>query len=64
MERDKVEALFAEGVKEYDIGLPLPDNRVKAMGWRAAKVSRQYLKEQLDEAIDCFVRMKRGEINL
>jgi hypothetical protein len=39
--KNKIDHLFSQGYADFNAGLPVPKNRIKAMGWRQARFDRQ-----------------------
>lgn len=59
MNRLKVR-LFRIGYADFKDGLPMPDNRIKAMGWRQAKLDKQNYDMALETAYETFGELGRG----
>jgi hypothetical protein len=58
----KINCLFRIEYADFKDGLPLPENRIKAMGWRLAKQEQLNYDIALETAYECFGELNRGDI--
>ena len=50
----RINHLFREGYRDFNAGLPIPTNRIKAMGWRQGKSEKQSYTASLNAAYELF----------
>jgi hypothetical protein len=58
----KINRLFRTCYADFKDGLPQPENRIKAMGWRHAKREQFDYEQALKAAYELFGELERGEI--
>jgi hypothetical protein len=52
--KNKIDHLFSQGYADFNAGLPVPKNRIKAMGWRQARLNRHNYDVGLKTAYEIF----------
>ncbi|ALY07601.1 hypothetical protein 2AV2_149 [Nodularia phage vB_NpeS-2AV2] len=58
--KNKLTAIFMAGCELYKAGEPLPENRIKAMGWRYAKQAELELEIRLASVHEIFGELGRS----
>lgn len=57
----KVNKLFRLGYGDFKDGLPLPENRIKAMGWRLANQEKLNYDYALNQAYEAFAELDKAD---
>ena len=57
----KVNRLFRIGYADFKDGLPLPENRIKAMGWRLARKEKLDYECALEQAYEAFAELDKAD---
>jgi hypothetical protein len=58
--KDRITAIFMEGCELYKAGESLPENRIKAMGWRYARQAELELEIRLASVHEIFGELGRS----
>lgn len=54
MPKRKINHLFREGYRDFNAGLPIPKDRIKAMGWQQGQSEKQSYTANLNAAYELF----------
>jgi hypothetical protein len=55
MNKQEVVHHFEFGIRQFNAGEPIPDNRCQAMGWRFARDMEREKELRLDTAFEAFI---------
>lgn len=58
--KGKINRLFRIGYADFKDGLSMPENRIKSMGWRQARLDKQNYESALEAAYETFGELGRG----
>ncbi len=57
--KGKINRLFRIGYADFKDGYPMPENRIKAMGWRQARLDKRNYESALESAYETFGKLGR-----